>query len=145
MDEAGVDSSILFSIVVSGENSKAFEIIRNYDPDLYFPEEGLFEFKKHKSKLERYSEEFEFRSFIAFSLVHVIPFEVYRDKISEAYTIAGEFDEKDTPFIALALKLGVPVWTGDRKIIEYSRKSEKFRALDTDSLKDILKRGFEGR
>ncbi|AIY90196.1 PIN domain-containing protein [Geoglobus acetivorans] len=133
-----VDSNILFSIVVSGERSKAYEGIRNHSLILYFPEEGLLEFRKHKNKLEEHSEEFELRSFIAFSLVHVIPFEVYRDKISEAYTIAREFDERDTPFIALALKLGIPVWSGDRKMIEYGQNSGKFRAIDTASLKNIL-------
>jgi len=47
----------------------------------------------------------------------VVPSYVYTDKITEAYEIAGGFDEKDTPFIALALKFGIPVWTRDKGMI----------------------------
>jgi len=67
--------------------------------------------------LKKYSKEFELKSFLAFSLIHVIPSEIYEDKISEAYNMAKQFDEKDTPFIALALKLNIPIWTNDSKIL----------------------------
>jgi len=78
------------------------------------------------------------KSFLAFSLIHVIPSEIYEDKVPEAYNIAKQFDEKDTPFIALALKLNIPIWTNDRKIIEYGIKSGKYLALDSESLEDLL-------
>jgi len=134
-----VDSNVVFTIVITGDKSKAFRIIRDHDLILYFPEDGLLEFKKHKDKLKKYSKEFELKSFLAFSLIHVIPSEIYEDKISEAYNMAKQFDEKDTPLIALALKLNIPIWTNDRKIIEYSIRSGKYLALDSESLEDLLK------
>jgi len=134
-----VDSNVVFTIIIAGDKSKAFRIVRDYNLTLYFPEDGLLEFKKHKDKLKKYSKEFELKSFLAFSLIHVIPSEIYEDKIPEAYNIAKQFDEKDTPFIALALKLNIPIWTNDRKIIEYGLKTGKYLALDTESLEDLLK------
>ena len=134
-----VDSNVVFTIIIAGDKSKAFRIVRDYNLTLYFPEDGLLEFKKHKVKLKKYSKEFELKSFLAFSLIHVIPSEIYEDKIPEAYNIAKQFDEKDTPFIALALKLNIPIWTNDKKIIEYGLKTGKYLALDTESLEDLLK------
>ena len=134
-----VDSNVIFTIIIAGDKSKAFKIIRDYDLTLYFPEDGLLEFKKHKDKLKKYSKEFELKSFLAFSLIHVIPSEIYEDKIPEAYNIAKQFDEKDTPFIALALKLNIPIWTNDKKIIEYGLKTGKYLALDSESLENLLK------
>lgn len=99
----------------------------------------MLEFKKHKDKLKRYSKEFELKSFLAFSLIHVTPSEIYEDKIPEAYNIAKQFDEKDTPFIALALKLNIPIWTNDKKMIEYGLKTGRYLALDSESLEDLLK------
>ncbi len=80
-----IDSNVVFTIIIAGDKSKAFRIIKDYDLTLYFPEDGLLEFKKHKSKLKKYSKEFELKSFLAFSLIHVIPSEIYEDdKIPEA-------------------------------------------------------------
>jgi predicted nucleic acid-binding protein len=42
----------------------------------------------------------------------------YLSRIEEAYTICQEFDEKDTPFIALSLMLEIPLLTNDKGIIE---------------------------
>jgi predicted nucleic acid-binding protein len=134
-----VDSNVVFTIIIAGDKSKAFSIIRDYDLTLYFLEDGLLEFKKHKDKLKKYSKEFELRSFLALSLIHVIPSEIYEDKIPEAYSIAKQFDEKDTPFIALALKLNIPIWTNDKRMIEYGLKTDKFLALDSQALEDLLK------
>ncbi|WP_456328099.1 PIN domain-containing protein [Archaeoglobus sp.] len=134
-----VDSNVVFTIIIAGNKSKAFRIIKDYNLTLYFPEDGLLEFKKHKDKLKKYSKEFELKSFLAFSLIHVIPSEIYEDKIPEAYNIAKQFDEKDSPFIALALKLNIPIWTNDKKLIEYGLKTNKYLALDSESLDDLLK------
>ncbi len=133
-----VDSNILFSLIVSGKRSKAFEIIEGYDLNLFAPEEIILEFKRHKEKLHRFSKDFEYRTFLAFSLIRVIPLEFYTDKIKEAYEIASKFDEKDTPFIALSLKLNVPIWTGDKAMLRASLESGEFRAIDSKALMEIL-------
>ena len=62
----------------------------------------------------------------------------YADKLRDAYEIAKDFDEDDTPFIALALKLGIPIWTNDKKMIIHGLKSGKYLALDTKAVEDLI-------
>ncbi|WP_394296510.1 PIN domain-containing protein [Pyrococcus abyssi] len=38
---------------------------------------------------------------------------LYEDKTREAYKVMKNIDEKDTPFLALALKLKCPIWSND--------------------------------
>ncbi|RLF92059.1 hypothetical protein DRN82_00810 [Thermococci archaeon] len=133
-----VDSNILFSIIVSGRKSKAFRLLEEHEITLFAPEEIIFEFRRHTCKLKKFAKDFEYRTFLAFSLVQILPLEFYSDKIKEAYEVASKFDEKDTPFIALAMKLNVPIWTGDRKMLLASLSSKKFVALDTLALESLL-------
>jgi len=48
-----------------------------------------------------------------------------------------EFDPKDTPFIALSLKLNIPVWTEDKDFILYSLQAKSFKALDTKAVEEL--------
>ena len=134
-----IDSNIVFSIIISGRKSKAYNIISKHDLELYFPEDGIEEFRKHKEKLSEYSDEFELRAFLTFALLRVIPRDLYEDKIPEAYELAKQFDEKDTPFIALALKLNALIWTGDKNMIIHSLRTRKYIALDTQAIEELIK------
>jgi len=67
--------------------------------------------------------------------IRIVPEDEYRDNISKAFSIARNFDEKDTPFIALALKLNIPIWTNDRGILE---NQGKYKAISTKELLEIL-------
>jgi len=133
-----VDSNILFSIVISGERSRAYRLVKEHAVELYLPEEAILEFREHKERLRERSEEFAFRSFLAFSLAHVIPREFYWSELGEAYELARAFDPKDTPFIALALKLRVPIWTEDRDLIKRGLETERYLALDTRAVEELL-------
>lgn len=133
-----VDSSQLFTVVISGGGSKVFSIIEKYDLELFTPEECLQEFKKHEEKFRKSGGEFESRTLLAFSLVHVVPSVFYESSISEAYRIAAQFDEKDTPFVALAMKLNIPVWTNDKGMIKHGIISGEYLALDTAALEGLL-------
>jgi predicted nucleic acid-binding protein len=59
--------------------------------------------------------------------------------IQSAKQIAAEFDVDDYPFLALALKLDVPIWTNDKEIIKYGLKTGKYLALDTEALENLLR------
>jgi len=134
-----LDSNILFTIVIAGSRSRAYHIIERYEPSLFMPEEALTEFHRHAKKLRRYAiREFETKVMLAFMLVHIVPKELYEDKLREAYAIAKEFDPKDTPFIALALKLSVPIWTEDKDVIKYGIRTQKYIALDTIAVEKLL-------
>ena len=70
--------------------------------------------------------------------ITVVEGEEVLDVVEEAYEIARGFDPDDWPVIALALKLGVPIWTNDKKIVEASRSTKRFRAITTRELLEIL-------
>lgn len=136
-----IDSSILFSIIVAGRRARAYKIIAEYpDIELYSPEEVLVEFHTHMRKLEKSArEEFWNKVLLAFSLVRIVPREVYEDRLREAYLIASNFDPKDTPLIALSLKLEIPIWTEDKALLRHSFISRRYVALDTDSIERLSK------
>ncbi|BAA79436.1 hypothetical protein APE_0472 [Aeropyrum pernix K1] len=135
-----VDSNIIFSIVVAGKRAKAYRVIAGHqDLELYAPEEVLLEFREHLKKLEKSARvEFWSKALLAFSLVRITPKEIYEDKLREAYSIARLFDPKDTPFIALSLKLEAPLWTEDKALLRASFKSNLYVALDTESVENLL-------
>ena len=85
----------------------------------------------------------EFLNYILEELIlprlNIVEESSYANKISEAYAISKEFDEKDTPFIALALKLKTPIWTNDKSMIEHGIKSQAYLAVDTEALIKVLK------
>jgi len=67
---------------------------------------------------------------------HHLVDEKYR---KSAFEITEHFDPKDTPFIALALKFNAPIWTNDKKLIEYGLKTKKYLPLDTRALENLLR------
>ena len=58
--------------------------------------------------------------------------------VQTAKEIAKNFDYNDFPFIALALKLSVPIWTNDKDMIKYGLTSNKFLALNTEALEMLI-------
>ncbi len=70
-------------------------------------------------------------------LVEVVPKSEYEDTIQRAFEICKQFDRKDTPFVALALKLSSPLWTSDGDIIRYGLRCEEYLAVDTEALEMI--------
>ncbi|MCE4605908.1 MAG: PIN domain-containing protein [Desulfurococcales archaeon] len=135
-----VDSNIIFSIVVAGRRARVYRIISEHrDLELFAPEEVLIEFREHTMKLEKSARvEFWNKVLLAFSLIRIIPREVYKEALREAYSIARTFDAKDTPFIALSLKLELPLWTEDRGLLQASFKSGRYVALDTEAVDKLL-------
>ena len=134
-----VDSNIVFSSLIKGKKSEVLRkiIFLSSKIKLIAPEELLFELHKHFEKFT--SEEVEEVLYILFTQINVIPRGFYKNEISEAYSVAKQFDEKDTPFVALALKLKAPIWTGDKKMIIYGLKSGKYLALDTKAVEELIK------
>ncbi len=136
-----VDSNIIFASLIKGKESKTLSriIMLEETIDIVLPEEGLAELHEHSKKLREHSKDFENALMLLFTRIHVVPKEFYEDKIQEAYEIAKDFDPEDTPFIALALKLNVPIWTNDKKLIEFGLKTGKYLAIDTRAIEDLLK------
>ena len=140
-----VNSNILFSYFVFSE--KIENIILSSNVILYTPDWAIYELNKYFSdriakRVEKKGiskEELELIVLDVMQRLIVIPKALYIDKWEEAVRIAGQFDEKDTPFIALATKLGIPLWTGDKKMIIYGLKSSKYLTLDTKAVEELIK------
>ena len=43
-----------------------------------------------------------------------MPLDLYREKMGSAFEIMKDIDEKDAPFLALAMQFSCPVWSNDR-------------------------------
>ncbi len=128
-----IDTNILISALIK-DDSATSKIIKSGIFEIYYPEDGMFELekyrgyiiKKRKKALQRKSFDYAL-SFLLESII-VVPSLLYEDKIRRAYEIMKNIDEKDTPFLALALKLQCPIWSNDddfkkQNLVEVCRTS----------------------
>ncbi|MCZ7355948.1 MAG: PIN domain-containing protein [Candidatus Methanoperedens sp.] len=114
-----VDTNILLSALLKDKTFTA-KLLKSEFLDVYYPEDGLKEleyYKKHiypkrKKILQRQS--FEYALKFILESVHVIPAELYSNRMNYAYEVMKSIDEKDTPFLALALQLNCAVWSNDK-------------------------------
>ncbi|WP_456327085.1 PIN domain-containing protein [Archaeoglobus sp.] len=140
-----VDSSILFSYFMLSR--KIRNIVLNSNVTLYTPDWAINELNKYfdnkiAKRVEKKGISREEIELIVLDLMQrliVVPKTLYIDKWNDALKIAEQFDVKDAPFIALALKLSIPIWTGDRRIIEFGLKTGRYVALDTKAVEDLIK------
>ena len=138
-----VDANIVLSALINSRKIKNI-LIDEKNIGIYAPAYVYFEIVNHYNKVLKYTSLSE--NEILFILIKIIPKRIhicgehtYYDKIGEAFQIAKEFDEKDTPFIALALKLNVSIWTGDRQMIVHGLKTGKYLALDTRAVEELIR------
>jgi predicted nucleic acid-binding protein len=140
--EVVIDSNKVISAVISKGIVRRIVVFSGIN--FYAPKVLVEEIDKHREEIcRRIGLKTEFFSFIFEELVlprlNIVEETTYTNKILEAYAISKEFDEKDTPFIALALKLKAPIWTNDKPMIEHSIKSQAYLAMDTEILIKVLK------
>jgi len=81
----------------------------------------IAEIYKHKEKLIKNSklDEPEFYLYLTgiIEKIQFLPIDfISVENRKKAYDLCKDIDVKDTPFIALAIELNLPVWTGDRKL-----------------------------
>lgn len=106
-----VDSNIIFSALISGKEIylDIFKMNDIYTPDIVFPE--LNKYESHlikKTKLKQSG----FRMFV----------QMLFEKI------------KDTPFVALSLELGIPLWTNDKALCGGAKKMGFDNFVTTEKL-----------
>jgi predicted nucleic acid-binding protein len=68
--------------------------------------------------------------------VRVIPSELYSHKMKNACEVMKSIDEKDTPFLALALQLNCSVWSNDKHFKQQSIAG----AYTTEEVIELLKK-----
>jgi predicted nucleic acid-binding protein len=129
MNSFVLDTNIIFSAIL--KDSAARKIILSDTFDLFVPEFLFTEIKKYeevilkKSGMEK--EKLELLLLLLQSHISVIPIKKFSDFLEEAEKEMENIDIKDAPFIALALKLKIPIWSNDL----HFKKQRKVEAFDT--------------
>ena len=126
--ELVIDSNILFAALL--KESETSDIL--FKHTLYAPEFIFEEFKKYKDYLKGKTKRTE-ESFIElFNLfernVVLIPKEEIKPFIEKAEKISP--DEKDVPYLALALKLRCGLWSNDKDLKEKQNKVQVYSTED---------------
>jgi len=124
LDSSVIDSNILFGAIISSRRIY-FEIIKNFD--LYAPDYVLKEIEKYKELLlvkTKLSKK-ELNSFLItlFKGITILP-SIILDGTSKqkALELCWDVDEKDSPFVALAIEMNIPLLTNDKKLYNGLKK-----------------------
>ena len=138
-----VDTNIIFSGLLSPKGTISDLLLNSSGIlDFYAPTYLLDELDNHKNKLLNitgYSEkELDFLQLNLFKKIDFIDLESIRESTwKKAIDLTTNVDEFDAPFIALALELSSPLWTGDKKLIRGLNKKDVDWILPTDIVTEI--------
>lgn len=133
-----VDSNIIFSALLV-KNSKIRDTLCNRSHRFYSPNYFFSEIFKYKEKIFRHSHLNEIEVFECLNKI-LENIQFVRDKVISkenrlaAFDLCKEIDEKDSPFIALAIEIDAFVWTGDKKLIEGLKEKGFKRFADLELL-----------
>ncbi|MEK6952685.1 MAG: PIN domain-containing protein [Nanoarchaeota archaeon] len=107
------DNNIFFSLM--NPNSSASYIFFSFDAKFFIPEYIKFEFAKYKElcllKSGLSEHEFELRQEEVVEKIIFIKFSEYESFLKESLKVLP--DPKDSPYLALALKLNSILWSND--------------------------------
>ncbi len=129
-----VDTNILISFFWGGSFTK--HLLENTSFKFFSPELALEELKKYSKliikKTNITKKEFNNRLTKLKSIVNFIP----KDEFNEFSDIAQQIlqDKDDADFLALALKLKIPIWSNDSLL----KDQKKVKVLTTEDLIDLL-------
>ncbi|MCB9263198.1 MAG: putative toxin-antitoxin system toxin component, PIN family [Flavobacteriales bacterium] len=118
-----VDTNIVFSAMLNQHGNICDLLLNSLDSFVFYsPSFVLEELDNHTNKLRRltgYSEkELDYLCRILFTKVDLIDMETLQKKSWEkAIELTKNIDEFDAPFVALAIELDAPLWTGDKKLL----------------------------
>ena len=128
------DANVIFSALI--KEGVTAELLFNEDLHVFAPEFLLEEFSKHKdvilSKTKRTEQDFREIVGILEQIITFFPREGLELFLERASEISP--DEDDVPYFALALRLGCPIWSNDKKIKEQGA----IKVYSTHELVEIL-------
>lgn len=115
-----VDTNIVFK-ALRLKSSAIRDILAENQYQFYAPKFLIVEIFKHKEKLLRNNiqledELYEYLNGLLQRIIFVNEDTISIGNYVEAYRLCKGIDEKDVPFVALALELGCPLWTRDQPI-----------------------------
>jgi predicted nucleic acid-binding protein len=125
------DANILFSL--ARPDSVASRLVTDYRIKLYSPEYVLSEIAEHKEEVSKKTGQPYDRIIERLKdLVDYTESEEYEALMSHACRVLK--DAEDAPYLALALKLRVPIWSNDRHL----KEQEKIPVFSTKELVELL-------
>lgn len=111
-----IDANILFAALI--KRFITSDLLFRNDLHLYAPEFIFEEFEKYrhviKTKTERSDDEFDELIAILYRTIELVPKEDFKRFIKKAKVISP--DIKDVPYIALALKMHIAIWSNDKDL-----------------------------
>lgn len=115
-----VDTNMIFSALIS-KASEIRYILFESNITFFSPNFLISEIYKHKDKLIKNSKLTESEFYLYFNgiieRIRFVPIDfIGIESRQKAYDLCKDIYKKDTPFIALAIDLNIPVWTGDKKL-----------------------------
>lgn len=120
-----IDTNILIGALVKDNSYKA-ALLKDRHFRFFFPEYGLLEIEKFREYIcqkrakKPVGPSFDYAIRFLLDSVTIIPPQLYDDQMSRAGSEMAAIDPKDTPFVALALHLGCPLWSDDAHLKQQS-------------------------
>jgi predicted nucleic acid-binding protein len=135
-----VDTNIVFSAVLSSRG-KIGELLLNKPAEVEYlsPSFLLEELSIHAEKIIKLSRlsEIEYQQIKAYVIQHIEFVDansISADNWLKASDMIKDLDEKDIPFLALAMEAGGVLWTGDKKLIEALKRNHYANIASTDTI-----------
>lgn len=111
-----VDANILFASLI--KDGATIEVLFEPEIHLFAPEYLFFEISKHKDELaaktKRGPEELESMFSLLRQKISVVPIEEISPFLEQGKKISP--DPNDAVYFALALRMGMPIWSNDKKL-----------------------------
>ena len=131
-----LDANPLFSALI--KDSFTANVIVNENVELSAPEFLFDEFLEHKeeilAKTRRTEKELNDLVDSLKEVIQIIPQKEFESFFEEAKQLTS--DEDDIPYLALALKLNLPIWSNDKKM----KRQNKVKVYSTEELMRIFKK-----
>ena len=134
-----VDANIIIAGLIRDSATRKLLFLSRFNliiPDIYLEE--ILKYKDYiKEKTSLKEEEFDELLSLVMKYITVVPYGKYSKLMKEALGVMAKIDEKDAPYIALALALKADgVWSEDE---DFKRQS-KVKALDTREVLALLRK-----
>jgi predicted nucleic acid-binding protein len=139
-----VDANIVFSALLTTRGEVSKLLASGWPPlELFAPEALSVEIALHREKLMRLSKlsvaEMAIIETGVFDRITVVPHEsIGPEHWERAYDLVKAVDERDDHYVALALHLNCPLWTGDKKLVNGLRRKNFKLLVTTEELRKKL-------
>lgn len=115
-----VDTNLIFAALIP-RASKIRDTLFDDKYSFFCPNFVISEIFLHKEKIIRYSKLTDQELYLFLNqiieCISFIPTDyISKESRQKAFDLCKEVDIKDTPFVALAIELKCPIWTGDKKL-----------------------------